>query len=255
MYGDHYPRCTIHIDAVFEDLIAVQFMSAGSLYFQRGGHPRREWRQPAFFWTDITDHYSYGPGGTGSWNHYWFNFKGQGARAHILPLLEDLAPEGILPVPYAKQVENQMTHLIRQVRNPPRHPAETIHHLHRLLDSVHQGKPDSPEADPRIRHVQDLINASPERDWDFHRLARAQGMSYSQFRRRFREHTGQPPARYLTSRRIREAADRLASSTSSIQEIGEQVGYPEPAHFSKAFKHQLGVSPRAYRRNLFQHTF
>jgi AraC-like DNA-binding protein len=100
--------------------------------------------------------------------------------------------------------------------------------------------------------IQQDIDAAPGADWDFPDLARKNGMSYSQFRRRFREHSGQAPGHYLTASRMRAAAGQLQTGHDSIQQIGEAVGYPDPAHFSKVFKQHFGVSPRSYRQSIQQ---
>lgn len=248
--GNQHPQCEVHIDSVFPEYIAVQFMSGGSLYFQRGDAIRREWVQPVFFWTDFSSRYQYGPGSTGFWGHHWVTLKGEAVASHIVPLLENLAPEGVVPVSNTREVLGYIQVLIDFVQSPSLDPAESIHQLHHLLAAVYEGKPGRPDPHPRIRAVQALLDQSPWKDWDFQKLSRQHGMSYSQFRRRFREHSGQAPSSYVTGLRLRQAAELLAGSSRSAQEIGEQVGYPDPSHFSKAFKKRYGVSPRSYRDNL-----
>jgi AraC-like DNA-binding protein len=238
------------MDTVFTEYAAVQFMSGGSLYFQRGDTMRREWHQPVFFWTDMSSRYQYGPGSNGYWEHHWVTMKGEAVALHIMPLLENLAPEGVIPVSNTREVLRTMQDLIQSAQAPLLDSAEPIHQLHQLLAAVYEGKPGRPDPHPRIRAVQDLLDQAPGEDWDFQKMARQYGMSYSQFRRRFREHTGQAPGSYVTGLRLRQAAELLAGSSRSAQEIGEQVGYPDPAHFSKAFKKRYGVSPRTYRDNL-----
>lgn len=66
--------------------------------------------------------------------------------------------------------------------------------------------------------------------------------------RLFAEKIGMSPMAYLTKIRMERAAYLLASTGSSIGSVGEAVGIPDQAYFSKLFKAQFRVSPREYRR-------
>ena len=54
---------------------------------------------------------------------------------------------------------------------------------------------------------------------------------------------------YLISYRMEKAANFLANTALSIQEIAEAVGYSDYAHFSKSFKNFMRLSPAAFRKN------
>jgi AraC-like DNA-binding protein len=47
---------------------------------------------------------------------------------------------------------------------------------------------------------------------------------------------------------MRLAARQLASSTTPISRIADQVGYASEAAFSQAFKREYGLSPSAWRQ-------
>ena len=44
-----------------------------------------------------------------------------------------------------------------------------------------------------------------------------------------------------------KAAELLKLTDLSIGDIGNAVGYPNQLHFSRAFKHTYGISPREWR--------
>jgi AraC-like DNA-binding protein len=73
-------------------------------------------------------------------------------------------------------------------------------------------------------------------------------MSVSNFIRRFRAHTGLPPQQYITKFRMAHARELIATSQMSITDIARIVGYDNPLYFSRMFKKETGVSPRAYRQ-------
>ncbi|MDO7907149.1 response regulator [Paenibacillus sp. JX-17] len=53
---------------------------------------------------------------------------------------------------------------------------------------------------------------------------------------------------FVTQTRIRRAIQLLNSTSCSIHEIAEQVGYESQHYFSTAFKKVVGVSPNQYRK-------
>ncbi len=66
--------------------------------------------------------------------------------------------------------------------------------------------------------------------------------------RLFKRLTGQVPVRYLRDLRIGQARRLLESRPElEVKEIGESVGYPDQAYFSRVFKQAVGVSPLEYR--------
>jgi len=78
-------------------------------------------------------------------------------------------------------------------------------------------------------------------------LADVAGLSPSRFHALFIEATGHSPLQYLTRLRLRQAQEMLLSTSRSIGEISESVGFRDLFHFSRTFKRFNGVSPRTYR--------
>jgi two-component system response regulator YesN len=64
----------------------------------------------------------------------------------------------------------------------------------------------------------------------------------------FQQELGLSPMEYLNRYRIKEAKALLSQTGASITEIAAQVGFDDPAYFSRAFRKQVGFSPRAYRK-------
>lgn len=64
----------------------------------------------------------------------------------------------------------------------------------------------------------------------------------------FKEVTGMTIFQYLMHRRIYEAKLLLIEQEISITEIGYDVGFKHPSHFSRAFKTHTGLTAEQYRR-------
>lgn len=93
----------------------------------------------------------------------------------------------------------------------------------------------------------ELIDSRMAEDLSLDDLAMACGISRFHFIRRFRLSTGQTPYRYLLQRRIEAARTLLTSTQMSVSEVGVQVGFPDPGHFSRTFARLVGNSPQRYR--------
>jgi AraC-like DNA-binding protein/mannose-6-phosphate isomerase-like protein (cupin superfamily) len=101
--------------------------------------------------------------------------------------------------------------------------------------------------DPQVGTVMRLMREEPNRAWTIRELAREVSSSRSSLTDRFRTATGMPPMRYLTRLRIASAARELGRSTATLSEIAERVGYGSDIALSKAFRREMGQSPRSYR--------
>ena len=53
---------------------------------------------------------------------------------------------------------------------------------------------------------------------------------------------------YVHSLRMEEAKQILETEQLSIDEVGHQVGYEDPAYFRRLFKRKVGLTPARYRR-------
>lgn len=53
---------------------------------------------------------------------------------------------------------------------------------------------------------------------------------------------------YITSLRVEEAKQLLRSTNAPIGDIAQRVGYQDPKYFSRIFRKQTGLYPRAYRQ-------
>ena len=67
------------------------------------------------------------------------------------------------------------------------------------------------------------------------------------FIRSFKQYTGTTPTQYITNIRINKAKNLLHSSSFSISEVSNLIGYQNPLYFSRIFKKIVGVAPMNYR--------
>ena len=72
-------------------------------------------------------------------------------------------------------------------------------------------------------------------------------LSYSSFRKTFKEYTGFSPARFINEVRMSKAKELLTNTSMSIKEIAYNVGYNNHDYFFTAFRHMTGQTPAKYR--------
>jgi AraC-like DNA-binding protein len=78
-------------------------------------------------------------------------------------------------------------------------------------------------------------------------VARRLCLSYSSFRKTFKEYTGFSPARFINEVRMSKAKELLTNTSMSIKEVAYNVGYNNHDYFFTAFRHMTGQTPAEYR--------
>jgi len=101
--------------------------------------------------------------------------------------------------------------------------------------------------DWRIRKAAASMRSEAGRDAALDSFARDAGLSRSHFFRLFEASVGVPPKVYLNVVRMEKAVDAVLNRSANISEISHQLGFAEPAHFTRFFRNHSGVSPREFR--------
>ncbi len=79
-------------------------------------------------------------------------------------------------------------------------------------------------------------------------VARAIHLSPPHLARVYRTFAGKTLGRRLTELRIERAKQLLVGSTLPVTEIAGEVGLSSFSHFTKVFRHEVGVAPSAFRQ-------
>ena len=77
-------------------------------------------------------------------------------------------------------------------------------------------------------------------------LAEKTAMSYQYVHKKIVALTGEPPVELIRKIRLKRALELIEKKFGNISEIALEVGFNNPAYFSKCFKNQFGLSPSEY---------
>lgn len=97
-----------------------------------------------------------------------------------------------------------------------------------------------------VRRTQVKMRENLSGSLDFEQHAGELGMSYSTFRRTFKDATGHPPGDYFIEMKMNRAKQLLLTE-KSIQEVADLLGFDSVYYFSRLFKSRTGKSPSAFR--------
>ena len=98
-----------------------------------------------------------------------------------------------------------------------------------------------------LQLLREKIMTRPLQNWSFEDEARRLSVSYSHFRRLFREVAGCAPNQFLIEARLSYAEKMLENGVLPVAEIAHRCGFADEFYFSRLFKKHRMISPSAMR--------
>lgn len=92
-----------------------------------------------------------------------------------------------------------------------------------------------------------LVEAHYRAHWPVARYADSLGLSTERLNRIVRAETGHNAQHLLHARLVREACRRLVHVVAPVSKLAFELGFDDPAYFSRFFKRHAGLSPSDYR--------
>ncbi|MFV0503896.1 MAG: AraC family transcriptional regulator [Lachnospirales bacterium] len=126
-------------------------------------------------------------------------------------------------------------------------------HFYLLLDALQQGsvkKRTPTKGNLKKFYVQESITFIENNyfaEITIKDMANFCNLNHSYFGKIFHDVTKTTPQKFLIGYRMSKACEMLIATDKLISTISEEVGYPEPLSFSRAFKSIYNVSPREWR--------
>jgi AraC family transcriptional regulator, arabinose operon regulatory protein len=185
------------------------------------------------------------------WSNVWVHFR---PRPHWLDWLAwPQLSRGVMLVRTGEAfapIEAELVRMVEVSRSPGRLRFDAaLNSLERVLIAVEAlslGEGER-QVDHRIRAAQEIVGARLSEPMDIGGLGQAVGLSRSRFTLLFTEQTGLSPQAYIEITRLARAAQMLQSSSWSVTQVAEDVGFANAYYFSTRFRRRYGMPPSAYR--------
>ena len=202
--------------------------------------------------------HTYRPDPATGWEEYWIGFRGENIDNRVRHGFFDRA-NPIFRVGVVDEVATLYNQAIGVAREQKagfqQMLAGIVNHLLGLAFSLHK------HAGFEHTRTADCINQAKiffaEHFADDIRpeaMAQRLNLSYTSFRRYFKEYTGFAPSQYIHELRIRHAKALLTNTRFSIKEIAFACGFNNPEYFFTAFKSKTRLTPLEYRKKTSQPT-
>ncbi len=197
--------------------------------------------------------HTYHPAKEDGWKSFWIGFKGKN--------MDDRVRAGFLSVDKPIYSIGFSEEVIRLYREAYRVAVEELANSQQILAGTVNFMIGLMYAFERNRlftndkiHV-DIINSARlriretlESPVSIQQIAAESGISYSNFRKLFKEYTGVSPALYQQELRIQRAKELLAISDLSVKEIAYRLNFDSSDYFSSRFRAKVGMPPLEYRK-------
>ena len=196
--------------------------------------------------------HTYHPNPKTGWKSYWIGFKGRnmddrvragfltpqkpiyhvGFSDEIVRLYKEAYATAVAEAAYSQQLmAGFVNHLIGLMYSLERNIQLSRNQTH--VDMISRA---------RLR-----IREALESSLTIQQVADELGVSYSNFRKLFKEHTGISPAIYQQDLRLQRAKELRSTTDMSVKEIAYRLNFESPDYFSAKFKIKTGRRPSELR--------
>lgn len=183
------------------------------------------------------------------WEYYWVGFNGADAE-RLMKLTPLCKASPVLDVQNSEAFRTALLNIYESGGSSPADEARMVGCLYLFLSHLIALSPGSPGGFSSgalyVENALKFIQYNYSNKIDICDIASNTGVSRSHLYRIFVKHLSMSPNEYLAKFRINEACALLRSSSLSIGEIANSVGFDDQLYFSRVFKKYKGVAPSRY---------
>ena len=195
--------------------------------------------------------HTYHPYRQTGWNEYYIGFEG--------PVIDNLMKNGflskdnqVLEVGLNEELVSLFSRALEIAEadkiSSQQYLAGIVLHMMGMILSVSKNKIfEIGDIDQKIEQAKIIMNENVFNNIDPEELAMRLNISYSWFRKVFRDYTGYAPAKYFQELKLRKAKQLLLSTSQSVKEISFMLAYKSTEHFFASLKKRTGFTPLEYR--------
>ncbi|MDD3038340.1 AraC family transcriptional regulator [Bacteroides sp.] len=228
------------------------YISDGKGWFESKSCKRQRVKSGTMILLFPNEWHTYEPDKETGWFEYWVGFRGEhidkrvnkgffspknpvfylGFSSSIIRLYEDIAN-------YALQEKSAYQQIISSI---VLYILGTVYYKHRnetLNDSF---------AINKINEARDIMKQDAGYNYSPESIADSLGVSYSWFRKKFKQYVDVSPAQYQSNMKLLRSKELLDIMSMSITDIAYKLGFENVSQFSKFFRKKTGIPPLQYRK-------
>lgn len=194
--------------------------------------------------------HKYGADRKNPWSIYWIHFAGKNALKVSQHLLKNKFKPFDVPIYEMRnllfdhlfslvEVAGKMDNLIDISLIFP-------YYLTSFKQSILPSKVVDKKYDPIEKSIT-FMKANLPKNFSLREFASQAALSVSHYSALFQLKTKHSPINYFVFLKMQYACQLLENTEFSIKQIGLELAYEDPFHFSRTFKNVIGVSPRGFR--------
>ena len=233
------------------DEYCLLYISKGKGNFTSDNHNQQPVEEGNMFLLFPGEWHSYKPDEQSGWNEYWIGFKGINIDNRVehgffnkqKPVFKvGISNDIVTLYEQAIKIANEQKPGYQQML------AGIVNNLLGLAYSLDKNQfLENPEVNNQINKAKIIIIENLFTGIKAEEIAEKINVSYSWFRRIFKEYTGIAPAQYIKELKIQKGKELLTNTSLSAKEIAFKIGFEDHEYFFTAFKKKTGMTPIQYR--------
>lgn len=230
----------------------IVYISKGEGVFEANGEPSQKIYPGTILLLFPGIWHRFRPDEKSGWEEYWVGFNGAYAN-YLLEQKCFSAKNPIIQLGFNQEFLNIFSNLINTIESENNlvHNLASFHLIHLLgitYASVLNKNSKLSHKERIIQKMQHEIHEQWNKNIDFKELSDKFGISYSSFRKSFKELFNTPPSQYLLMLKLRNAAKTIEESNFPLSKIAFDCGFNSEFYFSKIFKQKMGLNPSEIRK-------
>lgn len=196
--------------------------------------------------------HSYRPFNNTGWDEYWITFKGDYFFNLLNRIINKANP--IFHIGINESIVNIFTESIECARQQKTGFQAVLTgallHTIGLIYSISKNQDNASACMQKIQEACVLMRENIYDKFTPEDIAHSINMSYSSFRKVFKQYTGIAPHQYILQLKLSKIKDLLSSTELSIQDIAVRLNFESADYFSYFFKSKTGINPLSYRKEI-----
>ncbi|MBP3517030.1 MAG: AraC family transcriptional regulator [Parabacteroides sp.] len=228
------------------------YITKGEGKFQSANCPEKEITKGDAFLLFPEDWHTYQPSKETGWDEYFVTFQGEYAHKLFSQIIRPETP--ILHIGINEQIVKHFVEMldcaIAQKAGYQAVLTGIMMHITGLIYSISQSQDFGSESMQKIQEACILMQKNIYEKFTPEDTARSLNMSYSNFRKSFKQHIGIAPHQYMLQLKLVKIKELLGNTEMSIQDIAIKLNFESADYFSYFFRNKTNINPLSYRKEI-----